>query len=197
MSDGNNGGRPGRDEAEAAVRTLLAWIGEDPDRPGLKKTPARVASAFRDWFAGYEQDPVALLGASWQAVNHYERIVTLTDIEFASHCEHHMAPMLGRVHLAYLPGERLAGISKLVRVVEACARRLQVQERLTAEIARCVETALEPRGVAVMVEAQHLCMTTRGVNKPAVAMVTTELLGVFRDDERLREEFFRAAGKSG
>ncbi len=196
MSDGKDR-RPSREQAEAAVRTLLGWIGEDPDRPGLAKTPARVVSAYHDWFAGYAQDPVALLGASWQAVNHYDRIVTLTDIEFVSHCEHHMAPMLGRVHLAYLPGERLAGISKLVRAVEAYTRRLQVQERLTAEIAQCVNAALEPRGVAVMVEAQHQCMTTRGVNKTAVAMVTTELLGEFRDNDRLRDEFLQSIGRGG
>ena len=188
-----NGDHPSRAEAEAAVRVLLRWIGEDPQRSGLGKTPARVASAYLDWFDGYQLDPVELLGASFQAVGDYSRIVTLRDIEFSSHCEHHMAPMIGRVHLAYLPDKRLAGISKLVRVVEAYAHRLQVQERFTSEIAQCIQTALRPRGVAVMVEAQHQCMTTRGVNKPAVKMVTTELLGAFLDDEHLRDEFLNAS----
>ena len=192
MND-ENSNRPSQADAEAAVRVLLRWIGEDPQRSGLGKTPARVVSAYLDWFDGYQQDPVALLGSSFQAVADYSRIVTLRDIEFSSHCEHHMAPMIGRVHLAYLPDKRLAGISKLVRVVEAYAHRLQVQERFTSEIAQCIDTALQPRGVAVMVEAQHQCMTTRGVNKPAVKMVTTELLGAFLDDERLRDEFLNAS----
>ncbi len=191
MND-ENSNRPSQADAEAAVRVLLRWIGEDPARKGLGKTPARVVSAYLDWFGGYQTDPVELLGSSFQAVGDYSRIVTLRDIEFSSHCEHHMAPMIGRVHLAYLPAKRLAGISKLVRVVEAYAHRLQVQERFTSEIAQCIDTALKPRGVAVMVEAQHQCMTTRGVNKPAVKMVTTELLGAFLDDENLRDEFFNA-----
>jgi len=189
--------RPSREEAEDAIRVLLRWIGEDVDRPGLKRTPARVASAYADWFAGYTQDPLALLGSSFQAVGPYARPVTLRDIEFASHCEHHMAPILGRVHLAYLPHQRLAGISKLVRVVEAYTRRLQVQERLTAEIAQCIQQALEPRGVAVVVEARHQCMTTRGVNKTRVSMVTTELLGAYRDEAPLRDEFLKLIGNPG
>jgi GTP cyclohydrolase I len=183
-----------REEAEAAIQVLLRWIGEDPRRAGLQKTPARVASAFEDWFSGYRQDPLELLGSSFQTVNHYDRVVTLRDIEFASHCEHHMAPILGRIHLAYLPDKRLAGISKLVRVVEAITRRLQVQERMTAEIARCIDTALKPKGVAVVVEAQHQCMTTRGVNKTQVRMVTTEMLGAFDHDDRMRTEFLNAIG---
>ncbi len=187
-----NGDRPSQAEVEAAIRVVLRWIGEDPQRKGLGKTPARVASAYLDWFDGYQKDPVELLGSSFQQVADYNRIVILRDIRFSSHCEHHMAPMTGRVHLAYLPDERLAGISKLVRVVEAYAHRLQVQERLTSEIAQCINTALEPRGVAVMVEAQHQCMTTRGVNKPEVKMITTELLGAFLDDEGLRDEFLNA-----
>jgi GTP cyclohydrolase I len=186
--------RATREEAEAAIRVLLRWLGEDPDRPGLKKTPGRVASAFEDWFAGYRQDPLALLNASYQTVDGYNRVVTLRDIEFASHCEHHMAPILGKIHLAYLPDKRLAGISKLVRVVEAVTRRLQVQERMTAEIARCIDAALQPKGVAVVVEAQHQCMTTRGVNKTQVKMVTTEMLGAFHDDDRMRTEFLNAIG---
>jgi GTP cyclohydrolase I len=185
-----------REDAESAVRTLLEWIGEDPDRAGIKRTPARVIGSFDDWFAGYEMDPYALLGSSFQSVKDYDRIVTLVDIDFASHCEHHMAPFIGRIHLAYLPNKRLAGISKLVRVVEAFTKRLQVQERLTAEIAGCINDTLEPRGVAVIVEAQHQCMTTRGVDKPNIKMVTDEMLGAFRDDDRIRAEFMHAVALS-
>ena len=186
--------RISRDEAEAAVRTLIGWLGEDPDRPGIRRTPTRVIDAFGDWFAGYSMDPREILGSSWQQVRDYNRIVTLLDIDFASHCEHHMAPFIGRIHLAYLPNERLAGISKLARVVEAYSKRLQVQERLTAEIANCINEILEPRGVAVIVEAQHQCMTTRGIDKPNIKMVTDEMLGAFRDDDRLRAEFMHAVG---
>jgi len=196
MSDKNKQG-VSRAEAEAAIRTLLGWIGEDPDRAGIKRTPTRVIGSFGDWFAGYEMDPYALLGNSFQAVQDYDRIVTLLDIDFASHCEHHMAPFIGRIHLAYLPNQRLAGISKLVRVVEAFTRRLQVQERLTAEIAQCINATLEPRGVAVIVEAQHQCMTTRGVNKTNIKMVTNEMLGAFSDDDRIRAEFLHAVGQTG
>jgi GTP cyclohydrolase I len=184
--------RPTRAEAEAAVRVLLRWAGDDADRPGLRRTPARVVGSFEDWYAGYAVDPYKLLGSSFQQVNHYDRIVTLRDVDFESHCEHHMAPIIGRVHLAYLPNRRLAGISKLVRVVEAYAQRLQVQERLTAEIAHCINDVLEPRGVAVVVEAQHQCMTTRGVHRPNVRMVTSEMLGSFQDDDRIRGEFLSA-----
>lgn len=184
--------RPTRAEAEDAVRVLLRWTGDDAARPGLRKTPSRVVGSFEDWFAGYAVDPYALLGGSFQQVNHYDRIVTLRDIDFESHCEHHMAPILGRIHLAYLPNRRLAGVSKLVRVVEAYTRRLQVQERLTAEIAGCINDVLEPRGVAVMVEARHQCMTTRGVHRTNVRMVTTEMLGVFQNDDRIRGEFLAA-----
>jgi GTP cyclohydrolase I len=185
-----------REDAESAVRTLLEWIGEDPDRAGIMRTPARVIGSFDDWFAGYKMDPYALLGSSFQSVKDYDRIVTLVDIDFASHCEHHMAPFIGRIHLAYLPNKRLAGISKLVRVVEAFTKRLQVQERLTAEIAGCINETLEPRGVAVIVEAQHQCMTTRGVDKPNIKMVTNEMLGAFRDDDRIRAEFMHAVALS-
>lgn len=184
--------RPEQAEAEEAVRVLLRWIGEDAGRRGLQKTPARVLTSFNDWFSGYEVDPYELLGSSFQPVDDYERLVTLRNIDFESHCEHHMAPMIGRIHLSYLPGHRLAGISKLVRVVEAYTRRLQVQERLTAEIARCINDVLEPRGVAVMVEAQHQCMTTRGVHRRNVRMVTTQMLGVFENDDRYRGEFLAA-----
>jgi GTP cyclohydrolase I len=184
--------RPSRAQAEEAIRVLLRWAGDDSARPGLRKTPARVAGAFEDWFAGYAVDPYQLLGSSFQQVSHYDRIVTLRDIDFESHCEHHMAPIIGRVHLAYLPNRRLAGISKLARVVEAYAKRLQVQERLTAEIARCINDVLEPRGIAVVIEAQHQCMTTRGVHRANVKMVTSEMLGAFQDDDRIRNEFFAA-----
>ena len=188
--------KPSRDEAEAAVRTLLLWIGEDPDRAGITRTPARVIGSYGDWFAGYGVDPYELLGNSFQAVKDYKRIVTLCDIDFSSHCEHHMAPFIGRIHLAYVPNEKLVGISKLVRVVEAFTKRLQVQERLTSEIAQCIDKALNPRGVAVVVEAQHQCMTTRGVNKTRIKMVTEEMLGVFENDDRIRNEFLNSIGKS-
>ncbi len=194
MARKKRGSRPTRAAAENAVRVLLGWTGDDANRPGLRRTPARVVGALEDWFSGYAVDPHELLGRSFQQVNHYNRVVTLRDIDFESHCEHHMAPMLGRVHLAYLPNRRLAGISKLIRVVGAYTRRLQVQERLTSEIARCVYDVLEPRGVAVMVEARHLCITTRGVHRPNVRMVTTEMLGAFQDDDRIRDEFLSAIG---
>ncbi len=196
MSDSKRNG-VSRADAEVAVRTLLGWIGEDPDRAGVKRTPTRVIDSFGDWFAGYDMDPHALLGNSFQSVKDYDRIVTLVDIDFSSHCEHHMAPFVGRIHLAYLPNKRLAGISKLVRVVEAYTKRLQVQERLTAEIAKCINDTLEPRGVAVIIEAQHQCMTTRGVNKTNIRMVTDEMLGAFSDDDRIRAEFMHAVGKAG
>ena len=187
--------RPSREEAEQAIRVLLSWIGEDVDRAGLSRTPARVVSAYSDWFAGYAVDPYEVLGGSFQKVKDYQRIVTLCDIEFASHCEHHIAPFIGRIHLAYLPDEKLAGVSKLVRVVEAFTKRLQVQERLTAQIAKCMDDTLQPRGVAVVVEAQHQCMTTRGVNKTNVKMVTNEMLGAFQADDRIREEFLNVIGR--
>lgn len=193
MSDSSKSG-VSRADAEAAVRTLIEWVGEDPDRQGVRRTPTRVIDSFGDWYAGYQMDPDALLGNSFQSVKDYDRIVTLLDIDFASHCEHHMAPFIGRIHLAYLPDKRLAGISKLVRVVEAFTKRMQVQERLTAEIAQCIDRALQPRGVAVIVEAQHQCMTTRGVNKTRIRMVTDEMLGAFRDDDRIRAEFLHAVG---
>jgi GTP cyclohydrolase IA len=185
--------RPSQGQAEEAVRVLLRWIGEDADRPGLRRTPGRVVGAYQDWFNGYALDPYEVLGGSFQAVSNFDRIVTLCNIDFESHCEHHMAPMIGTIHLAYLPRKRLAGISKLVRVVEAYTRRLQVQERLTGEIAHCIDDVLQPRGVAIVVEAQHHCMTTRGVHRSHVKMVTSEMLGNFRTDEKIREEFFAAA----
>jgi GTP cyclohydrolase I len=189
--------KPSRDEAESAVRTLLAFIGEDPQRNGLKRTPARFLGAYEDWFAGYRVDPYDLLGSSFQQVEHYDRIVALTDVDFESHCEHHMAPVIGRVHVAYLPDRRLAGISKLVRVVEAFTKRLIVQEKVTAEIALCIQQVLEPRGVAVVIEAQHHCLTTRGVHRDNVKMTTSEMLGAFQDDDRVRTEFLATVGRSG
>jgi len=179
------------EEAEAAVRTLLRWAGDDPDREGLSRTPQRVLESYRDWFSGYAEDPREYLARSFAKLTDCDDMVVLRDIEFESHCEHHMAPILGKAHLGYLPRGRVAGISKLARVVEICARRLQVQERLTAEIADCIQQALEPRGVAVVVEAQHFCMTTRGVHQRGVTMTTSRVLGAFRSDARTRSEFFR------
>jgi GTP cyclohydrolase I len=189
--------KPSRDEAESAVRTLLAFIGEDPQRSGLKRTPTRFLGAYEDWFAGYRVDPYELLGSSFHQVEHYDRIVALTNVDFESHCEHHVAPVIGRVHVAYLPDRRLAGISKLVRVVEAFTKRLIVQEKVTAEIARCIQQVLEPRGVAVVIEAQHHCLTTRGVHRDNVKMTTSEMLGAFQDDDRVRTEFLGAISRSG
>lgn len=187
--------RPGRNEAEAAVRVLLAYIGEDPERRGLRKTPARFVGAYEDWFAGYAVEPATVLGSSFGEVDRYDRIVALTNIDFESHCEHHVAPVIGRAHVAYLPNRRLAGISKLVRLVEAYTRRLIVQEKLTADIAGCIQQVLEPRGVAVVIEAQHQCLTTRGVHRDNVWMTTSEMLGAFQDDERIRAEFLGAIAR--
>ncbi len=189
--------KPSRDDAESAVRTLLAFIGEDPQRQGLKRTPARFLGAYEDWFAGYRDDPYQLLGTSFHQVEHYDRIVALTNIDFESHCEHHVAPVMGRAHVAYLPDRRLAGISKLVRVVEAFTKRLIVQEKVTADIARCIQQVLEPRGVAVVIEAQHHCLTTRGVHRENTRMTTSEMLGAFQDDDRVRAEFLGAIARAG
>ncbi len=188
MNDSSAGG-PTKEQAEAAVRVLLQWIGENPDRRGLLRTPARVVRAFQDWFQGYAVDPHELLGKSSFPVDGYDEIVALRDIDFSSHCEHHMAPIIGKAHVAYVPSTKVVGISKLVRVVEAYAKRLQVQEKLTAQIADCINEVLEPRGVAVVIEGQHECMTTRGVNKTNIKMVTSRMLGVFRDDAQTRAEF--------
>jgi GTP cyclohydrolase IA len=180
--------RPTSEEAEAAVRTLLRWAGDDPDREGLRDTPGRVLRAFEEFFSGYAIDPVALLERTFEEVNGYDEIVVLRDIRLESYCEHHIAPIIGRVHVAYLPGQRVVGISKLVRVVEAYARRLQIQEKLTAQIANTINDVLEPRGTAVIIEAVHQCMTTRGVHKPGVVMVTSRMLGAFRDNDSTRRE---------
>jgi GTP cyclohydrolase I len=188
-------GRPSREEAEDAVRTLIRWAGDDPRREGLAETPARVVRAFSDWFSGYAQDPAEYLRRTFEEVGGYDEIVVLRGIPFESHCEHHMAPIIGEVHVGYLPAERVVGISKLARLVDAYARRLQIQERFTAEIADTLQEVLQPRGVAVLVESSHECMTTRGVHKRGVSMVTSRMLGAFRDNPATRREFFAAIGK--
>ena len=180
--------RPSRAEAEAAVRTLLRWAGEDPTREGLLDTPARVVRSYEEFFAGYRIDPVALLERTFEEIDGYDEIVLLRDIRLESYCEHHMVPIIGCAHVAYLPGHRVVGISKLARVVEAYAKRLQIQEKLTAQIANTIQQVLEPRGVAVVIEAAHQCMTTRGIHKPGVTMVTSRMLGAFRDDPTTRRE---------
>ena len=186
---GNESKRPTRAEAEEAVRTLLSWAGDDIGREGLVDTPKRVARAYEEWFSGYSDDPYEFMSRTFREVNGYDEIVALTHIDFNSHCEHHIAPIIGRAHVAYLPRDKVVGISKLVRVVDAYAHRLQVQEKLTAQIADCIAKVLEPRGVAVVVEAAHECMTTRGVGKRNVSTVTSRMLGAFRDDARARAEF--------
>jgi GTP cyclohydrolase I len=186
--------RPSREEAERAVRTLLQWAGDDPEREGLVDTPARVAKAFEDWFSGYDQDPEAYLARTFEEVAGYDDMVILKDIRFESHCEHHLAPIIGRAHVGYLPTSRVVGISKLARVVEAFARRLQVQEKMNAQIAHCIQKVLEPKGVAVVIEAGHQCMTTRGVHKTGVTMVTSSMLGAFRDNSDTRREFLNMIG---
>ena len=186
--------RPSREEAEKAIRTLLQWAGDDPDREGLVDTPKRVAKAFEDWFSGYDQDPEAYLARTFEEVAGYDDMVILRDIRFESHCEHHLAPIIGRAHVGYLPTHRVVGISKLARVVQAFARRLQVQEKMNAQIAHCIQTVLEPRGVAVVIEAAHQCMTTRGVHKTGVTMVTSSMLGDFRTHSDTRREFLNIIG---
>src|SRR6478609_350000 len=189
--------RPSRTEAEAAVRTLIRWAGEDPDREGLSATPARVTRAYEEWFAGYAEDPKILLQRTFEEVGGYDEVVVLRDISFESHCEHHMAPIVGRVHVGYLPRNRVVGISKLARLVEVYAKRLQIQEKMTAEIATCLDEVLKPHGVAVVTEATHQCMTTRGIHKTGVSMVTSRMLGVFRDHAETRQEFLAAIGMRG
>ena len=187
-------GQPSRAEAEEAIRTLLKWAGDDPAREGLRDTPARVARAFEDWFSGYKVDPEDYLRRTFEEVEGYDDMVVLRDIRFESHCEHHLAPIIGRAHVGYLPTNRVVGISKLARVVEAFARRLQVQEKMNAQIARCIQKVLEPKGVAVVIQAEHQCMTTRGVHKPGVSMVTSSMLGEFRTNPLTRREFLSVIG---
>jgi GTP cyclohydrolase I len=186
--------RPTVAEAEEAVRTLLRWAGDDPDREGLQDTPGRVTRAYRQWFRGYEEDPVAMLRRTFEEVEGYDEMVVLRDIRFESYCEHHLAPIIGKAHVGYIPTDRVVGISKLARLVDAYAKRLQVQEKMTAQIATTLMTVLKPRGVAVVLEAEHHCMSTRGVHKHGVSMVTSTMLGGFREDHRTRKEFMDIIG---
>jgi len=181
--------RPSREEAEEAVRVLLRWTGDDVNRPGLKGTPDRVVRAYDEYFSGYGDDPYKILGRTFDETDGYDEMVVLKDIPFSSHCEHHIAPILGKVHIAYLPKVRVVGISKLARLVESFARRLQIQEKMTAQIANTLQEVLDPVGVAVVVEAAHECMTTRGIDKPGVNMVTSRMLGAFRESSPTRREF--------
>ncbi len=186
--------RPSRAEAEAAIRTLLRWAGDDPSREGLRDTPARVARAYEDWFSGYAEDPEEFLSRTFEEVEGYDDMIVLRDIRFESHCEHHLAPIIGRAHVGYLPTHKVVGISKLARVVDSYARRLQVQEKMNAQIANCIQKALEPKGVAVVIEGGHQCMTTRGVHKQGVTMVTSTMLGEFRKNPLTRREFLSVIG---
>jgi GTP cyclohydrolase I len=188
--------RPSREEAEAAVRTLIRWSGDDPAREGLLGTPDRVVRSYEEFFAGYDQDPRDMLQRTFEEVEGYDEVVALRDIRLVSHCEHHMVPIIGRVHVGYLPDKRVVGISKLARVVDAFALRLQIQEKLTAQIANTLQEVLQPRGVAVVIEAAHQCMTTRGVQKSDVTMVTSRMLGAFRDNGETRREFLTMIGRA-
>jgi len=185
----NHSGKPDRAQVEAAVRTIIRWTGDDPERSGLIETPARVARALEEAFVGYDQDPAAILRRSFDETEGYDEMVTLRGVRFESHCEHHLAPIIGRVWVAYVPSDRVVGISKLARIVEAYAKRLQIQERLTAQIANTIEDVLRPRGVGVLIKASHHCMTARGVHKPDTDLVTSRMLGCFRDNPELRQEF--------
>ena len=180
-----------REQAEDAVRVLLRWAGEDPTREGVLDTPRRVAKAYQDWYSGYKLDPDEYLARTFKEVCGYDEMIVLRDIQFESHCEHHMAPIIGRAHVGYLPNGKVVGISKLARVVDAYARRFQVQEKMTAQIAGCIERVLEPLGVGVVIEGAHECMTTRGVHKRGVSMITSKMLGTFREDARTRAEFLQ------
>ncbi len=188
--------RPSRADAQEAVRTLIRWAGDDPGREGLLGTPERVVRAYEEFFAGYDSDPVDVLTRTFEEVAGYDEMVVLKDIRFESHCEHHILPIIGKAHVAYLPDRRVVGISKLARIVEAYARRLQIQEKMTAEIANAIDQVLQPKGVAVVIDAAHQCMTTRGVYKPGVSMVTSRMLGVFRDNASTRREFLSIIGQT-
>ena len=188
--------RPSREQAEQAVEILLRWTGDNPQREGLLDTPKRVALAYEDWFRGYGEDPVEFLRRTFEEVEGYDELIVLRDITFESHCEHHMAPIIGVAHVGYLPDKKVVGISKLARVVETFARRLQVQEKLTAQIANCIASVLKPKGVGVVIDAVHQCMTTRGIHKSGVSMVTSQMLGTFRKDARTRAEFLQMIGKN-
>jgi GTP cyclohydrolase I len=189
--------RPTREQAEDAVRVLIRWAGDDPQREGLLATPGRVVRAYEEWFAGYKDHPREYLKRTFEETGGYDEVVVLRDIRFESHCEHHMAPIIGRVHIGYLPRNRVVGISKLARLVDVYARRLQIQEKMTAEIATCIDEVLKPHGVAIVAEATHQCMTTRGIHKTGVSMVTSRMLGVFRDHAETRQEFLAAIGMRG
>ncbi|MDE0801069.1 MAG: GTP cyclohydrolase I FolE [Rhodospirillaceae bacterium] len=188
--------RPSRSEAEEAVRTLIRWAGDDPTREGLLGTPDRVARSYGEFFAGYRQDPESILLTTFEETEGYDEMVVLRDIDYESHCEHHMVPIIGRAHVAYLPNSRVVGISKLARVVEAYAKRLQIQEKMTAQIANTINNVLAPKGVAVVIEGNHECMSTRGVHKPDITMITSTMLGAFREDPSTRKEFLAFIGKS-
>jgi GTP cyclohydrolase I len=194
---GKGDGRPTRSQAEEAVRTLIRWARDDPNREGLLDTPGRVVRAYEEFFAGYLQDPNEILARTFSEVGGYDEMVVMTDIRFESHCEHHMVPIIGKAHVGYLPDKRVVGISKLARLVEVYARRLQVQEKMTVQIADCLQKALKPKGVAVVIEAAHQCMTTRGVHKPGVGLVTSRMVGAFRDNASTRREFLAVIGRSG
>ncbi len=187
--------KPTRAEAEAAVRTLLRWTGDDPAREGLVDTPARVVRAYEEFFQGYDSDPIDILQRTFEETDGYDEMVLLRDVSFESHCEHHMVPIVGKAHIAYLPNKRVVGISKLARVLDIYAKRLQIQEKLTAQIANAVQDVLQPKGVAVLIEAQHQCMTTRGVHKAGVSMVTSRMLGAFRTNAATRREFMAMVGR--
>src|SRR5271167_4759470 len=189
--------RPTREEAMDAVRTLLRWAGDDPQREGLLGTPDRVVRAYEEFFGGYGEDPVALLHRTFEEISGYDEIVLLKDIRFESHCEHHMLPIIGKAHVAYLPNNRVVGISKLARLVEVYAKRLQIQEKMTAQVANTLDEVLQPKEIAVVIEAAHQCMTTRGVHKPGVTMVTSRMLGAFRDDPLSRREVLAMIGTPG
>jgi GTP cyclohydrolase I len=194
---GQTTARPSREQAEEAVRTLIRWAGDDPTREGLLGTPDRVVRSYEEFFAGYDEDPVELLKRTFEETDGYDEMVLLRDIRLESHCEHHMVPIIGKAHVAYLPGNRVVGISKLARVVEVYSRRLQIQEKLTAQIANTLQEVLNPRGVGVVIEAAHQCMTTRGVKKAGVTMVTSRMLGAFRDDQSTRREFMALISGTG
>jgi GTP cyclohydrolase I len=186
--------RPSEAEAEEAVRTLIRWAGDDPRREGLIETPNRVVRAFEEWFQGYREDPAELLSKTFEEMNGYDELVILRNIRFESHCEHHLAPIIGQAHIAYLPNKRVVGISKLVRLVEVYAKRLQIQEKMTSQIAQTINEVMQPRGVGVVIEASHECMTTRGVHKTGLTMVTSEMIGALRDDPSTRREFLAVIG---
>jgi GTP cyclohydrolase I len=189
--------RPSREEAQEAVRTLIRWAGDDPKREGLLGTPDRVVRAYEEFFAGYNEDPVEILQRTFEEIEGYDEMVLLRDIRFESHCEHHLAPIIGKAHVAYMPDKRVVGISKLARVVEAYAKRMQIQEKMTAQVAKTIQEVLQPKGVAVVIEAAHQCMTTRGVHKAGVTMVTSTMLGLFRSNASTRREFLSLVGNPG